>query len=244
MKVAVLNLSGNVGKTVVANMLLTPRIPGMAGKQAYEFDLTNSGGEQNGADVMKVSAKSFMNVIGDIMLEDDAVLDIGASQVETVLLALQEYNNSHEEIDYFVVPVTADIKIQNDTVRTINALKALGVPKERILLLPNKCDNQKNALPIEEVFQFFHGLSIAEDSFVLNFDAAIYYNDFFEKVKGMDTTLAQMLADDTDYRALRKSAHKAGDSEASFKYLRLHELQGLAPGVNAHLDSVFKSLFQ
>ena len=36
---------------------------------------------------------------------DAAIIDVGASNVEDFLKLMQQYDGSHEEFDYFVVPV-------------------------------------------------------------------------------------------------------------------------------------------
>jgi hypothetical protein len=55
------------------------------------------------------------------MKADDAVIDMRASNVEDFIDLTKQYEGSHEEFDYFIVPVVKEKKQQMDT---INKLKA------------------------------------------------------------------------------------------------------------------------
>ena len=56
MKVAVMNFSGNVGKTTVAGHLLKPR---MGDAQIFSIESINSGADADGLDVEKMKGKKF-----------------------------------------------------------------------------------------------------------------------------------------------------------------------------------------
>ena len=60
--------------------------------------------------------------------------------VEDFLKMMQHYADSQEEFDLFVVPVVKDGKQQADTVNTIRALRATGVPAAKILVPINKVE--------------------------------------------------------------------------------------------------------
>ena len=45
---------------------------------------------------------------------DDAIIDVGASNVEEFIKSMQQYDGSHEEFDYFVVPVVKEKKQQSE----------------------------------------------------------------------------------------------------------------------------------
>ena len=87
---------------------------------------------------------------------------------------MQRYSNSHEEFDYFVVPVVKERKQQVDTMNTIRALAELGIPKNKIRLVFNKVDTNDS---IEEDFTHIFGYAEAEDSFVIDPAASIHFNE-------------------------------------------------------------------
>lgn len=75
----------------------------------------------SGVEVEKLRGKKFGSMIDAIMMLDDAVIDVGASNVEDFMKMMQQYDGSHEEIDIFVVPTVKEKKVQADTVNTVSA---------------------------------------------------------------------------------------------------------------------------
>ena len=167
MKVAVLNFSGNVGKTTVAAHLLKPR---MGDAPIFSVESLNVDASDNGLDVEKLRGSRYKELTDQLMHLDSAIIDVGASNVEEFLKLMQRYSNSHEEFDYFVVPVVKERKQQVDTMNTIRALAELGIPKNKIRLVFNKIDTNDS---IEEDFTHIFGYAEAEDSFVIDPAASI-----------------------------------------------------------------------
>ncbi|WP_395009093.1 StbB family protein [Undibacterium sp.] len=235
MKVAVLNFSGNVGKTTVAGQLLMPR---MKVEKLFSIESINSGADADGIEVEKMKGKKFGELLNELMLTDDAIIDVGASNVEDFLKLMQQYDGSQEEFDYFVVPVIKDGKVQSDTVRTIAALKQLGVPKSKIRMVFNKVETDD---VISKDFAAMFGLAALEKSFVINENFVIYANEAFELMKNVRKPLHDIVGDETDYRARLREV-KGTDEEQTC--LRMISLKRLASTVNKNLDDVFKVLFK
>lgn len=78
---------------------------------------------------------------------------------------MMQFDGSHEEFDYFVVPLVAARKQQADTVNTIRALSKLGIPKSKIRLVFNNVDVDES---VDEDFHALFGLAVLEKSFVIN----------------------------------------------------------------------------
>jgi len=133
MKIAVMNFSGNVGKSTIARHLLAPRIPGA---EVIAIETINS----DGTDEDALKGKQFGELQDAMQLMDAAVVDIGASNVEDVVALMRQYRRSHEDFDYFVVPTVPEKKQQRDTISTVNALAELGVPAKRIRLVFNQVE--------------------------------------------------------------------------------------------------------
>ena len=130
-----MNFSGNVGKTTIAAHLLKPRMPNA---RIYSVESINAGADASGVEVEKLRGKKFGSMIDAIMMLDDAVIDVGASNVEDFMKMMQQYDGSHEEIDIFVVPTVKEKKVQADTVNTVRALRALNIPAKKIRIVFNK----------------------------------------------------------------------------------------------------------
>lgn len=104
-----MNFSGNVGKTTIAAHLLKTRMPNA---RIYSVESINAGADASGVEVEKLRGKKFGSMIDAIMMLDDAVIDVGASNVEDFMKMMQQYDGSHEEIDIFVVPTVKEKKFR------------------------------------------------------------------------------------------------------------------------------------
>jgi hypothetical protein len=235
MKVAVLNFSGNVGKTTVSAHLLKPR---MRNAPIYSVESLNVDASADGIDVEKMRGKKFGSLVDELMVRDEAIVDVGASNVEDFLKLMQQYAGSHEEFDYFVVPVVKEKKVQADTVNTLRALKQLGIDKKRIRVVFNKVEVDE---AVEDEFAPLFGLAESEKSFVIRSESSIYANEVFERMKSVGKSLADITADDTDYRAKLRTAT---DEEEKAHCVQMVALKRLAVTANKNLDDVFKTLFK
>lgn len=235
MKVAVMNFSGNVGKTTVAGHLLKPR---MGDAQIYSIESINSGADADGLDVEKMKGKKFGELVDELMQRDTAIIDIGASNVEDFLKLMQQYDGSHEEFDFFVIPVVKEKKVQADTVNTIRALQKLGIEKKRIRMVFNKVEVDDS---VTDDFAALFGLAESEKSFVVKPEVVIYSNEVFERLKSVGKSLGEITSDETDYRAKLKTATDEDEKELC---VRMVALKRLAVTANKNLDDVFKALFK
>ncbi|ODT85891.1 MAG: plasmid stabilization protein [Nitrosomonadales bacterium SCN 54-20] len=235
MKVAVMNFSGNVGKTTVAGHLLKPR---MGDAQIFSIESINSGADADGLDVEKMKGKKFGELVDELMQRDTAIIDIGASNVEDFLKLMQQYDGSHEEFDFFVIPVVKEKKVQADTVNTIRALQKLGIDKKRIRMVFNKVEVDDS---VADEFAALFGLAESEKSFVVKPEAVIYLNEVFERLKAVGKSLGEITSDETDYRAKLKTATDEDEKELC---VRMVALKRLAVTANKNLDDVFKALFK
>ena len=235
MKVAVINYSGNVGKSTVAGHLLKPRL-----KDApiFSIESINQGAEADGLDVEVMKGKKFGQLVNELMQLDDAIVDVGASNVEDFLKYMQQQAGSHEEFDYFVVPVVNEKKAQADSVNTIRALSNLGIGQKKIRVVFNKMDTDES---VADEFPSLFGLAAKEKGFIANPDAVIHLNEVYERLKSVGKSLAEISADPIDYRAKFK---EITDQEEKVMCLNMVALKRLAVTANKNLDDVFKALFK
>lgn len=235
MKVAVMNFSGNVGKTTVAGHLLKPR---MGNAQIFSIESINAGADADGLEVEKMKGKKFGELVDELMPLDSAIIDVGASNVEDFLKLMQQYDGSHEEFDYFVVPVVKEKKVQSDTVNTIRALHKLGIDKKKIRMIFNKVEIDDS---VEDEFAALFGLAQSEKSFIAKPEAVIYANEVFERLKAVGRSLGDITADETDYRAKLRQTTDEDEKELC---IRMVALKRLAITANKNLDDVFKVIFK
>jgi DNA-binding transcriptional MerR regulator len=236
MKVAIINFSGNVGKTTIARQLLAPRM------KASEFTIEtiNAGASDDDTKVERLKGKDFGSLQEELIQLDSAVVDIGASNVEEFIKLMRQFHGSHEEFDFYVVPVVSEKKQQADTINTIKALNGLGVPPQKIRVVLNRVDvGDANDVPRQ--FSMLFGFHEAEKIFMLQPEAVLFTNEIFDRLRILKRTVADIVADDTDYRTMLR--------EASEERIKAHAIsmisaQRLARSANKNLDDVYKALFR
>jgi hypothetical protein len=233
MKIAVINFSGNVGKSTVAHHLLAPRLEGA---QVIPVESINSDDSEKGS---AMRGKEFGELQDKLMTLRHAVVDIGASNVEDFVLLMRDYHGSHEDFDAFVVPTVPALKQQVDTISTLRALTGeIGVPANRIRVVFNTVTPKDDVSKIfSKIFDYY-----AENrNFVLNRDAVMYENPIYEKIKAFDRSIIDIRNDPTDYVAMNAEAMESGEPEEHLAQIRqLVAIKRLATRVTTELDAVFK----
>lgn len=231
MKVAVINFSGNVGKSTISRHLLAPRLKDAT---IIPVESINSDGSQDEA----IRGKQFGELQEALALMDDAVVDVGSSNVEVFVQLMKQYRGSHEEFDYFVVPTISKHKQQRDTISTIDALAEIGVPAKKIRLVFNMVELDESP---ERIFSGLFEYHAAAKNFTLRPDAVIHVNDIYGKLKDADKSIKDILNDPTDYKEKIKTAK---DSEEKLHFAQMVGIKRLAAGVTEELDAVFKTLLK
>jgi hypothetical protein len=232
MKIAVINFSGNVGKSTIARQLLAPRIPGA---DVIAIETINSDGHDDG-DALK--GKQFGELQEAMTLMDAAVVDIGASNVEDVVTLMKQYRGSHEDFDYFVVPTVPEKKQQRDTIATIRSVAQLGVPAKKIRMIFNMVEPDDDPA---RVFASLFDYHAADKCFTLRPDAVLRTNEVYARLNGGTGSLREILDDPTDYKAKIK---EAADQDEKMRFAQLLSIKRLAAGVVEEHDAVFKTLFK
>lgn len=237
MKICVLNISGNVGKTTISIHMLRPRI---SSASLFSVENLNSGIEDfNLEEAETIKGKRFGDLADNILLADCAIVDVGASNVEDFLDLMSQYQGSHDDYDYFVIPTISQEKQIKDTITTINLVSEMGVTPEKIRILFNnvELDDAKELDGFNALFGYHH----LKPVFTLSKDATVLKNEVFDGLKQANKTLDVMVADKEDYKA--KIRAKGATAEDKDEALRMLALQRLALGANDNLDAAFNALF-
>jgi hypothetical protein len=229
MKLAVINFSGNVGKSTVARHLLWPRI------NAAELVAIESLNADEG-DGPALRGRQFGELQEYLQTVDSAVVDIGASNVEELLSLMRRYRGSHEDFDCFVVPTVPARKQQQDTLATLVELSRLGVPPSRVRLVFNMVeDGVEVAKAFDIVLDFVAAHPVAQ----ANPACRLGLNEVYGRLKGSGTDLATLARDETDYKALIVQATDTANKLALAQQLATRRL---ARGVVPELEACFEAL--
>jgi len=237
MKLVVINFSGNVGKSTVAAHLLKPHMPGAG---LFSVETLNDDAATDGVDVETYKGKKYRELQEEIFLLDDAIVDVGASNVEDFTNMMSQYHESHKQFDCYVVPTVKEKKQTIDTIRTIKALSAMGIPKQKIRVVMNKVEVDDD---IHDEFGSLFGLASVDKSFVINDKCVIYNNEAFDQCKDLGVPLVDMVNDKNDYRELAKAAKAEGKTEEAERLVKMALLKMIAVTAQKNLDQVFKALF-
>ena len=231
MKVVIINYSGNVGKSTIATNLLASR---MNSPRKFEVESFNAGGD---AEAQKIVGARFGELIDAVMESDDVIVDVGASNVGDFMKLMQRYAGSHEEFDYFIVPVVKERKQQADTLATLSSLQQIGIPSSKVRVVFNKIDLDDE---MEKDFAAIYGMHSAEKNFVLRPNALIYENEVYERLSDSGKSLSDVISDSTDYRAKLKTLT---DESERGDCLQMIAMKRLGVTATKNLDDTFQALF-
>jgi len=229
MKIAVISFSGNVGKSTIARHLLLPRIPG-----ARLVSIESINAADTDQDV--IQGRQFAALQEYLQLADSVVVDIGASNVEDLLVLMSRYEGSHQDFDCFIVPTVPAIKQQQDTIATLIALARLGVPPEAVRLVFNMLDEDSDvAQEFKPLLAFLQRspLALADLEWRLN------DNEIYGLVNGTGMAIAELATDRTDFKRMISAT---ADSTERVALARSLAMQRLARGVVPKLDACFAAL--
>lgn len=237
MKVIAINYSGNVGKSTICNTLLSPR---MNNAKVFRIESINDSGMSGATEERKLRGNQFSKLQDEILCLDDAIVDVGASNIEEFMVLMNQYDESHVDFDYFIVPVLASnkaVKETQDTIKTILALKELGVEKERILVLFNRLGPKADFDDECRIILNFHK---DDNSFILNRDAVIEDNELWVRLAQINKSFEDILTDPTDYRIAMKTEV---NEDKRTRLVQLIAAQRAARGIKKNMDAVFNSMF-
>ncbi len=237
MKIAVINFSGNVGKSSIANYLLAPRM------KCSVLSIESINSMQN-QDSRVLRGKEMDELQTELITEENLVVDIGASNVESFVKSIQQYSGGIDEFDMFIVPTVPAKKQQIDTTLTITQLSRLGVNKNSIRVIFNLFDSDNG--PIERQYKIVHDYYDEHKNFVMSSKAFIPAHGFFEALisdnedSEKKRSMTDVLNDEVNYKEL---ISETDDKAAKVDYAKKVGLKRLATGINEELDRLHKVLF-
>ncbi|WP_108653105.1 StbB family protein [Dongshaea marina] len=228
MKIAIINFSGNVGKSVVANHILQPRINNST---VISVETINDNGDKG----EKMKGKEFSEIMERVMQEDNIIVDVGASNVEEFMNRMKGFIGSYDDFDYFIVPTTKKQKQIEDTISTIDELSDLGVESEKIRVLFNMIDRDDS---IDKIFSKVFKSSNTLSS--INKELILHESELYSRIQDSPLTIKEIAEDQTDYKQMIRFTD---DKEERLSLSQKLGTKRLAIGVDREMSRVFDLLF-
>lgn len=241
-RVAVLGYTGSAGKTTIACNLLAPRLGG----KFYSIETINESAKSLGVETESWRGNQVGQILQKLLMDDVAIIDIGTSNIEAFLQEIVKYEDGVNEFGYYVIPVTPNLKAQVEAVKTIMALRAIGVQANKIRVLFNQATNF-NDLELEYMTFLTHVMrqekEVGAGNFaVINMNAVMESNELFDDMATYRTTIDQLLADSTDYRREAREKRDSDVERAEF-CSKMQIMQSMARRLWRNLDKSFVELF-
>lgn len=256
MKVAVINFSGNVGKTTIARNLLQRKL----NCDIFTVETLNSTDET----AIKYSASQFSDIQQEMILNDNIIVDIGSSNVEEMIKQFSSYRGSHDDFDYFVIPTVNDKKQINDTIETIIFLvDGLGVSANKIKVIYNRVDSIDNLdsdffaikaklkqLKVKKADSYILETKYFSEieNYILNYD--IQDENAREDLTNVDYIAEnnQKFLDSSKEFAMKSKSEQDKEKKLEYhaiarQYANLVTLSRLAQSVRDNLDFAYNELF-
>ena len=228
-KIAVVNFSGNVGKSTISKHCLAPM---MENCSIIAVETINS----DSASDSLITGAQFGQLQEEMLTQSSVLVDVGSSNIEEFLKLMRRYEGSHEDFDLYVVPCVPDLKQQKDTMECIRELAKLGIPREKIRIVFNKAsENDKLEVVFEALLQF----AKVEKKAMANVAWTIFESELYAKINNQGRTLVELADDETDYKAL--IANSATGDEKLALAAKL-SIKRLSQGVRRNMVAVFESL--
>ena len=200
MKIVITNQQGRIGKSSIAGNAFLPFMP--EGTQLFSIESINDGAEQFGVELTTHRGGDTLEILSQVMTADHVLLDVGASNFESFFLGLNEFSGV-DDFDLFVLPTVPGKRESLETMKTVAKLRAYGVPADRIRIVFNMVDLPSMSDSLEERVKFLFpeilDFAKTEKSCVADPKTALRKSKLFDHLSRSRQTLAEALADKTDY---------------------------------------------
>ncbi|MCW7764560.1 StbB family protein [Photorhabdus luminescens] len=235
MKVVVINYSGSVGKTLLSAYLLAPR---MKGAKFFAIETINQSASDLGIEnVIIYKGDDFPKLIEDVVFEDIAIIDIGASNVEPFLMAMSHFDGGTNEFDLYFIPVIPEDKAIKESIKTAHTLSKAGVDNKKIIFIPNRVVHGDNVDEVlRPVFNFVKETKIGS----INKDSVIYDSEVYEYLAHHKISFETLTAEDEE--EFKARAKQSTDADERRKMARRYTYMKQAIPVKNNLDKTYSLL--
>lgn len=239
MKKVYVSLTGKAGKSSLVNALEFPRLPDAT---IIRLETINDSGNSGCKKELFLKGRELGRLETELARVEDAIIDVGASNVESFLLALNSQFESHLAFDYFIVPVLARASAQIEMGEAINTLQMLAkmeIEPERIKVIFNRLPKDSSVAEECKPLMMFHKKS---PIFSLNLDAFVYETEAFSALGVLDKAYIDMLMDEKNYRQELNGIPQDREKERT-EMVKWVRAQGTVRMLERELSSAYHALY-
>jgi hypothetical protein len=239
MKLGIVSYTGKIGKSTICNTLAFPRMPGAS---IIRLETINESGISGAEDEAKFKGRDLAKLETQLAKTLDAIVDVGASNVESFLLALNSQYEAHLALDYFLVPVKANAHAQiemQEAIKTIKALAMMEIAPDRIKVVFNMLPHDAD---VHEECKIIFNMHKKEPIFTLNPEAVIHESEAFSCLTTVKRSYTEMLADPRNYRA-EQSAIPIEKEKERTELVKWIRAQGTVKMIEREMHTTWNALF-
>lgn len=201
MKILVINSTGNVGKSFIAREVLYPLLS--EEKTLYEIEKFNEGSDKlvgKNVHYKCIEPSKIDEIVPELLLTDNAVIDVGASSIDEFLQNSKEHN-LFDIIDMIIIPTVLESKQVADTIKIVKELQKYGSSEEKIFIVLNKVKRELNNNKSIEQNTHYNSLALSFSSTGVEYDPEYRLPEYevVDKISELELSIADVLADKTDY---------------------------------------------
>lgn len=227
MKIAIVNLCGHAGKSTLARHLFCPQL----NATRIQIETVNS---SDGTPDMEVAAKDFKELAAKLNIPGgNFVIDIGASNIVSILDQLKGLRSTRNQIDWWIIPTMGTSKMKADSLMTVKALKDIGIDIKKIVMVPNNLQDS------DEIKTQFESITSMRKGGIYVANEGVLASEIFDILKNGDQDVFDLVTNPPDFAALWKAART--DQKELERVGRRQVVQDLAEVAEENLRAVFES---
>ncbi len=236
MKIVVAGISGNLGKSTLSAHMLVPR---MKNAKLLIVESINQDTKELVGASEKIRGEDFKRIYMELVLHDDIVVDVGASNAEAFFEGLSSFSEGYDEVDLFVIPVVPGAKEQAESVLTARMLEAMGVEKHKIRVVFNRVKRS-----VEDEFPELLHLAAELECFIANPECMVFENDIYEDLADLSLPLNDACAMAcNDLKELKGDLRRVAHDPAKFAFaMKKLNVAKKAINTSVQLDEAFNAL--
>lgn len=246
LRILVASQLGTVGKSTVAANLL---VPYLGCRAVHSVETTNLDASQYGVPVRQYSSSRLSELRIDLALDDDhSVVDLGASNFNSFVQQLHAAN-LFGAFSHCALVSDSSPRSQIEIIHTYETFRRFGMhpSKFRLILnrvsVPDARSQEEMDEAITNQFELLFHFKEQHPEFWLNPRCFVpNLADLFGSLRALNTSMREVLQDDTDYRALIRARNREGDAAGALDAAKRALVGELAVGAAFYLGIAFNEL--